>query len=87
MDTLWPLVVVIGTFLVLVALIRNGRRLFPGTRSWAAAFWCPFRGRDVEAHFEETVWEGKRLDVTDCSAFTPTTKVTCDKACLGSMKG
>ena len=50
------------------------------------SFWCPFRKSPVTAQFEQAVWDGKRLDVTSCSAFTPPTAIACDKACLRLRK-
>ncbi|HET8576891.1 MAG TPA: hypothetical protein VFO18_07325 [Methylomirabilota bacterium] len=50
------------------------------------AFWCPFRECSVSAEFEQAVWDGKRVDVASCSAFTPPTVVACDKACLRLRK-
>jgi hypothetical protein len=82
MTSLWPLIVVAAVGLVLVIALVAGRRLFPGSRLLTRAFWCPFQEKDVEVEFEETVWEGRRLDVSRCTFFSPPTAVTCAKGCV-----
>jgi pyruvate/2-oxoacid:ferredoxin oxidoreductase beta subunit len=82
MFPFWPLLVVLAVGVVIVLAIASGRRLFPGSTTIRESFWCRFRRQPVEVDFEETVWDGRRLDVTRCSAFEPPTHVTCDKACL-----
>ncbi|MBI2527956.1 MAG: hypothetical protein HYV93_18470 [Candidatus Rokubacteria bacterium] len=55
----------------------------PGvTRAATRSFWCPVQGRNVTAGFAEQVWDGKLISVNRCSAFTPSTAIGCDKACL-----
>ena len=82
METLWPLPVILTVGVVLLVMLRMGPRLFPGSRHTDRAFWCPFQTRDVTVRFEETVWEGDLCDVEQCTAFSPSTAVTCDKKCL-----
>jgi hypothetical protein len=82
MDMLWPLPVILAVGVVLVVMLRVGPRLFPGTRHSQRAFWCPYRGRDVEVEFEETVWQGELCDVDRCTAFDPPSAVDCDKKCV-----
>ncbi len=78
-----PLALMTGALFLLVLAIGVSRGVTePATRS----FWCPFRERSVTAQFEQAVWDGKRLAVVDCSAFSPPTAVTCDKACLTLRK-
>jgi hypothetical protein len=83
MDMLWPLAIVLGTGVALVALYIAGPRLFTGTVTIARAFWCPFRHVNVDVEFDRSAWDGRPVDVRRCSAFTPPTDVGCDKACLG----
>ena len=77
----WPLAIVSLVALVLVVGLLSGRRLFAGTRNLSDSFWCPFRGRFVDVEFKIDAWEGQRVDVVTCSAFTPSSAVTCDKRC------
>ncbi len=51
-------------------------------RTVTRAFWCPFRDRAVTAEFREDAWDGTRLAVKQCSAFSPPTAITCEKRCL-----
>jgi hypothetical protein len=82
MESLWPLPVIVTVGVVLLVMLRIGPRLFPGTRLTDRAFWCPFKARDVAVQFEETVWDGELCDVEQCTAFSPSTAVACDKKCL-----
>ena len=79
---IWPLAIVTATGAVLLGVLAAGPRLFRGTRLMTDGFRCPFRERVVSVDFVETVWEGARVDVSRCSAFTPPTAVTCEKRCL-----
>jgi predicted nucleic acid-binding Zn ribbon protein len=45
--------------------------------------WCPIRGTEVQLSLLESAPEGRPIEVTACSAFTPPTAVTCDQRCLG----
>jgi hypothetical protein len=45
--------------------------------------WCPIRGTEVQLSLLETAPDGRPIEVTACSAFTPPTAVTCDRRCLG----
>ncbi len=65
--------------LFLVAAFAPFRRM---TRIVTRAFWCPFRDRAVTAEFQEDAWDGRSLEVTQCSAFSPPTAITCEKRCL-----
>lgn len=51
-------------------------------RRVARSFWCPFCERNVTVDFEEEAWDGARLGVSRCTAFTPPEAVTCEKLCL-----
>ncbi len=81
MPVLWPLAVVLVVGVVLVLALFAGPRLFAGTQYVVRSFLCPFQGRDVTVEFEETVWNGRLVDVNRCSLFKPPTAVDCDKAC------
>ncbi len=82
MANLWPLLVITAVGAVLIAALRMGPRVFPGSRHAGRAFWCPFRERDVAVQFQETVWDAALRDVERCSAFSPPTAIGCDKKCL-----
>lgn len=45
--------------------------------------WCPIRGTEMRLSLLEAAPDGRPIDVTACSAFTPPTAVTCDRRCLG----
>jgi len=67
---------------VLLLVVRAlGPRLFHGTLTWRYGFRCPVDRQEVDAEFRESVWDGRRLDVERCSAFTPADDVRCDKPC------
>jgi hypothetical protein len=50
------------------------------------SFWCPFRQGNVSAELQEDPWSGRRVDITQCTAFEPFSAITCDKACLRLRK-
>lgn len=89
MPALWPLAFVLAVGVVLLIALLAGPRLFAGTQQVVRNFWCPFRDRAVTVEFEETVWDGRLVDVNRCSLFEPPTAVACDKACvnLGRARG
>jgi hypothetical protein len=62
------------------------RALPSGSRRVARWFWCPFRDCNVTAEFREKPWDGTRIDVSRCTAFTPPEAVNCAKLCLGLKK-
>jgi hypothetical protein len=69
-----------------VALALALLALFGGmagvTRLATRRFWCPFRARNVSVEFREAAWDGQRVDVSRCSAFSPPTAITCGKRCV-----
>lgn len=77
----WIIPGALAASLVLLAIRLLGPRLFPGTLTWRYAFRCPASQQAVDADFRESMWDGRRLDVERCSAFTPAHDVRCDKAC------
>jgi hypothetical protein len=46
--------------------------------------WCPIRGTEMQLSLLEAAPDGRPIDVTACSAFTPPTAVTCDQRCLAA---
>jgi hypothetical protein len=82
MGNLWPLPIFLGVAVVLLVVYSVGSRFFTWTAPTQRTFWCPFRRTNVRVGFEESAWDGKLVDVGDCSAFAPPTEVYCDKACL-----
>ncbi len=52
------------------------------TRTLMRSFWCPFRDSEVTAEFQEDAWNGKPLEVNQCSVFSPPTAITCEKLCV-----
>jgi hypothetical protein len=77
----WIIPAALAVALVLLLIRIRGPRLFHGTRTWRYAFQCPLKKQAVAAEFRESVWDGRRLDVERCTAFTPPEDVRCDKAC------
>jgi hypothetical protein len=77
-----PLLVVGGAGVVLLALLVWGRRLFTGTRLIDESFSCAWKHRPVDISLRMDAWDGRRVDVEQCTAFTPPTAIGCDKRCL-----
>ena len=77
----WIIPAALVAALVLLFILALGPRLFRGTLAWRYAFHCPFKEQDVATEFRESAWDGRRLDVERCTAFTPPDDVRCDKAC------
>ena len=83
-----------GTIIVVLALATAFGLLLlavfgslPGvTRTARRSFWCPFLNREVTAEFQEEAWDGRRVEVNRCSAFTPSTSIACKKVCLTLKK-
>jgi hypothetical protein len=78
-----PIVVYLALLAVVVLSFVRYRGLMRGrTRRMAHALWCPMHDCQMRAELEEEFWDGRRVDVNQCSAFSPPTAVTCGKACL-----
>lgn len=45
-------------------------------------FWCEQAGREVEVEFEEDSRLRRFIAVVSCTAFEPSTRVRCNRACL-----
>jgi hypothetical protein len=69
-----------ATAVLLVVLAFGSRSR--ATRPVVWSFWCSRQARNVTAEFEEKSWDGKRVDVASCTAFSPPTDIRCDKQCL-----
>ncbi len=80
MFLVWPVPIFLAVAAVFILVLAFGRRLFPGIYLSRRAFWCPFRSTNVRVDFKTSIWDGNRLDVEGCSAFSP--PVQCEKACL-----
>lgn len=75
----------LATALALLLILAFGS--FPGMiRTVRREFWCPVAGGHVVAEFQEEAWDGRRVEVDRCSAFTPPTAITCKKLCLTLKK-
>jgi hypothetical protein len=77
----WIIPSALAAALVLLFIRALGPRVFRGTLTWRYTFRCPVKEQDVATEFRESVWDGQRLDVERCTAFTPPEDVRCDKAC------
>jgi len=75
----WPLLAwaAAAVILLLLAMLVTS---FPVRRR----FWCNQAGQEVDVAFEEGGPSGLRrfVAVVSCSAFNPSTRVRCDRACL-----
>ncbi|MBI2206616.1 MAG: hypothetical protein HYU41_22505 [Candidatus Rokubacteria bacterium] len=83
MELLWPVLIVMTVGLILAVVLARGSRWIGGVRPYHRAFWCPFRGRNVDVDFVESAWDATPVEVSACSIFAPPTQVRCDKGCLG----
>ena len=82
-----PVVIYLALFGVIVLLVVLKRGVMRGvTRRVMCSVWCPLSDRRLTAKLEEEVWDGKRVDVIQCSAFSPPTAITCEKSCLRLTK-
>src|SRR5574338_152401 len=72
MLTLGLPIIVYGALLaVIVLLVVRCRGLMHGeTRHVTRAIWCPVKDRTVLAGLEDEVWDGRRVDIDACSAFS-----------------
>jgi hypothetical protein len=77
----WIVPVALAAAIALVVIRVLGPHLFRGSLTWRYSFRCPGKGQDVAADFRESVWDGRRLDVERCTAFSPPEDVRCNKAC------
>jgi hypothetical protein len=70
----WGMVATLVLLLATLAASRLARR----------RFWCAQAGSEVDVEFEEHGVPGLRrfIAVRRCSAFTPSTVVTCRRSCL-----
>lgn len=84
-SPLWALAVIVVAGVALVAIGIMGPRLFRGTRPVTVrALLCPRRRQRFDVQFQVTAWEGARVDVSRCAAFSPPSAVACDKACIAA---
>lgn len=82
-----PLIIILALATAVVLSLVVAFWSMPGvTRAVTRSFWCPWRSQGVTAEFQEEVWDGKRVEVTRCSAFSPSTDLGCDKPCLEMKK-
>jgi hypothetical protein len=78
-----PVVVHVALVAAVALLFVRQRGLMRGqSRRVARTIWCPIKDRMLSAGLVETVWDGRRLDVAECAAFSPSTEIGCGKACL-----
>ena len=78
-----PVIVYLALLGAVVLLVLRCRGIMRGAiRRVGRTVWCPVHDRDFEATLQEETWDGRRVDVEECSAFSPSTAVTCGKACL-----
>jgi hypothetical protein len=78
-----PVVLYLALLAAVVLLVVRSRGLMRGARRRVTRdVWCPVRDRQLIATLQEEFWDGRRVDVEECSAFSPATAVTCEKTCL-----
>ena len=82
-----PVVLYLVLLAVIVLFVARSRGLMLGaSQRVTRSVWCPMQDRRLTATLEEEVWDGRRVDVEQCSAFSPPTAVTCAKGCLRLTK-
>lgn len=76
-------IVVSVALLIAVLLLMRYRSAMRGvSQRVTRTVWCPLHDRPLSATLEEARWDGHRIDVEQCSAFSPPTAVRCGKGCL-----
>ena len=70
------------TAAVLMLVARSRGFMRDATRVTRCRVWCPVRDRKVAIELVDTMWDGRRIDVNECSEFAPPSAITCEKACL-----
>lgn|SRR6266545_3954704 len=84
---LLSLLIVLATGLGLVVFVWAIFTALPIVNRVATrSFWCRFRERNVTGEFQEDPWSGRPVDITRCTAFEPSSAITCDKGCLRLRK-
>ena len=84
---LLSLLIVLATGLGLVLCVWAVFAAMPVVkRVVTRSFWCRFRTRNVTVELQEDPWSGRPIDITRCTAFEPSSAITCDKACLRLRK-
>jgi hypothetical protein len=74
--TWWPLAIGLGlATLMVIAILCGSRRV-------RARGHCPVTGVVVDVEVQESIWDGRPVDVHACSRFVPPAAVTCERACL-----
>jgi hypothetical protein len=78
-----PLTIILALLAAVVLALVSRYGGMPGvTRRVRRAVWCPVRDRKTEVELVEEAWDGKRVDVLECSVFDPPSAVSCEKPCL-----
>jgi hypothetical protein len=78
-----PVIVYLVLLAAIVLLLVRRHGVMRGvSRRVTRSVWCPVRDRGMTATLQEDFWDGTRVEVEECSAFSPATAVTCEKACL-----
>jgi hypothetical protein len=84
---LLSLLIVLATGFGLVLFVWGVFTSMPVVNSVVTrSFWCRFRKRNVSAQFQEDTWSGRRVEITSCTAFEPSSAITCDRGCLRLRK-
>src|SRR3990172_5541004 len=77
------IIIVLAVVAAVGLILASAFGSMPGvTRAVRRTFWCPFRNRNATAEIQEQVWDGRPVDVTQCSLFTPPPAIACEKLCL-----
>jgi hypothetical protein len=72
--------------LVIVVTLLLWRSFQGPRRRVTRSVWCPLSDRRRIVTLDESTWDGRRLEVVACAAFTPPNPVACGKACLRLLK-
>jgi hypothetical protein len=79
---LTSMVVSVALLIAVLLLMRYRSALRGASQRVTRTVWCPLHDRPESATLEENCWDGRRIDVEQCSAFSPPTAVRCEKSCL-----
>ena len=83
MSTMTTIITIAAIWIVAFALLM----LFLGrsVRTVHRAIRCPIHGTEERVAFLEALPEGRPIELTECSAFKPTTAIACDQQCLARL--
>jgi hypothetical protein len=76
------LTVTVMVVTALLVIVWVAKRYSVPERAVSRMFWCPFVRQPVTTEFREDAGTGRRIDVSRCSAFDPSSAIACARSCL-----